>query len=206
MAVLKVYDLKKAEVGTIEVADEIFAAEVNPNLFYEVVKMQLANRRQGTHSTKRRGELSYSTIKLFRQKGTGRSRKGSRNSPTLRGGGSAFGPKPRDYSYRVPRTVRRGALISALSLRCQESNLIVVSDFELGEIKTKGLAGVLDKLGAAKPLIVDDGNEKLTKSARNIPGVDVLPTAGLNVYDILNHSELIMTRSAVEKVEGALKR
>jgi len=205
MATLKIYNLSMEEVGTMEVADEVFASTVNQDLLYEVVKMQLANRRAGTHSTKRRGEVSGSTTKMYRQKGTGRARRGPKRTPVMKGGGSAFGPKPRSYSYTVPKKVRRGAMVSAISLRNQETKLIVVQDFELAEIKTKPLAGILNKMGMTKPLIVDDGNIKLTRSAANIPGVDVLPSAGLNVYDILRHNELVMTRAAVEKVEGALK-
>lgn len=205
MALLKVYDLSNKEVGEIEVADEVFGAEVNQYLFYEVVKMQLAKRRAGTHSVKNRGEIAGTTAKMFRQKGTGRARRGSIKSPTLRGGGSVFGPKPRSYAYKVPKKVRRGAMISALSMRNQEAKLIVVDDFELEEIKTKKLAGILSGFGVSRPLIIDDNNEKLSRSASNIPGVDVLPVAGLNVYDILRHDELILTKAATEKVEGALR-
>ncbi len=206
MAVLKIYDLAKNEVGSLEVADDIFCAEVNQNLFYEVVKMQLANRRAGTHCTKHRGEISGSTRKLFRQKGTGRARRGSIKSPTLRGGGTVFGPHPRDYSYKVPRKVRKGAMISALSLRNGEEKLLVIDNFDLETIKTKAFAGVLKTLGVNKPLIIDDDSQTLRLSARNIPGVDVLPAAGLNVHDILNHDELLLTKAAIEKVEGALKK
>lgn len=205
MTMLKLYDLSKKEVGEIEVSDDIFTAEVNQNLFYEVVKMQLASRRAGTHSVKHRSEIVGSTSKMFRQKGTGRARRGSCKSPILRGGGSTFGPKPRDYSYKVPKKVRRGAMISALSLRNQETRLLVLDNFELSEIKTKTLAGVLEKLGVEKPLIIDDSNERLLRSAGNIPGVDVLPVRGINVYDILAHEELIMTQDAVRKLEGLLK-
>lgn len=206
MAVFKVYDLNKSEVGEITVADGLFDAEVNPNLFYEVVKMQQASRRAGTHSTKTRGEISGSTVKLFRQKGTGRARKGSIKSPLLHGGGTVFGPKPRDYSYRVPRSVRRGAMISALSLRAKEARLLVLQDFALDQIKTRNLAEILGRLGVKRPLIIDEGNDNLKLSARNLPGVDVLPAAGLNVLDILRHDDLVMTRAAVEKVEERLKR
>lgn len=205
MALLKVYNLEKAEVDSFEVADEVFAAEVNQNLFYEVVKMQLAKRRAGTHSVKRRSEIVGSTAKMFRQKGTGRARRGSVKAAGLVGGGSSFGPKPRDYSYKVPKKVRKGAMISALSMKNQEEKLLILQDFELSEIKTKTLVGILAKLGVKKPLIIADENEKLSLSASNIPGVDVLPSVGLNVYDILRHDELVMTRAAVEKVEGALK-
>ena len=206
MAQLKVYDLEKNEIGVMDVADDVFTAEVNRNLIYEVVKMQLANRRAGTHSTKRRSEVRGSRAKMFRQKGTGRARRGSRQAPILRGGGSAFGPKPKDYTYKVPKKVRRGAMRSALSLRNREDKLIVLNDFELAEIKTKALVGILSRFGAGNPLIIDDDNFKLSRSAANIPGADVLPTAGLNVYDIIGHEELIMTRAAVEKVEGALRQ
>jgi large subunit ribosomal protein L4 len=206
MALLKVYDLNKTEVGEITVADEVFGADVNQNLFYEVVKMQQANKRAGTHATKTRGMINGSTAKLFRQKGTGNARKGSVKSPLLHGGGTVFGPHPRDYSYKVPRSVRRGAMISALSLRAKEAKLLVLQDFAMSEIKTKNLLGILEKLGVNRPLIIDDGNDTLLLSARNLKGVDVLPAIGLNVYDILRHDELVMTRAAVEKVEERLKK
>lgn len=205
MALLKVYDINRNSVGEIEVSDEIFAAEVNENLFYEVVKMQLANRRRGTHSTKRRGEVQGATRKLFRQKGTGRARRGPIRTPVMKGGGSVFGPKPRDYSYTIPKKVRRGALISAISLRTREEKIIVLDSFELQEIKTKKVASILKAFGVTNPLIIEDDNEKLSKSAANIPGADVIASRGLNVYDILRHDHLIMTKATVEKVEGALR-
>lgn len=206
MAELKVYDLKKNEVGLIQVDDAVFAATVNQNLFYEVVKMQLANRRSGTHCTKGRGEVKGSTIKLFKQKGTGRSRKGSITAPGLFGGGVSHGPKPRSYAYSVPKKVKRGALASAISLRNQEQKLLIVKNFEMDEIKTKALAGVLETLGMVKPLIIDDNNQRLLRSASNLKGVDVLPVMGLNVYDILRHDELVLTEDAVRKVEERLTR
>ncbi len=205
MATLKVYDLNKNEVGSIELADEVFAAEVNTDLFYEVVKWQLAKRRAGTHKAKSRGEISATKAKLFRQKGTGRARRGSLRAPGLRGGGVVFGPKPRDYGYSLPKRVRKGALISALSLRSAEEKMIVLDKIELAEIKTKTMAGVLRKFGLTKPLFVDDGNDTLVRSTRNIPGADVLPTVGLNVYDILRHNEIVLTEEAIKKVEGVLK-
>lgn len=206
MAELKVYDQSKNEVGTISVADAVFASDVNTNLFYEVVKMQLANRRRGTHCTKGRGDVKGSTLKLFKQKGTGNARRGSVTAPGLFGGGVVHGPKPRSYAYLVPKRVRRSALTGAISLRNQEQKLFVVKSFELAEIKTKALAGVLNAFGMKKPLIIDDQNDRLVRSAANLQGVDVLPVIGLNVYDILRHDELIMTEDAVRKVEARLTR
>lgn len=206
MAELKVYDLKKNEVGQIQVDDAVFGATVNSHLFYEVVKMQLANRRRGTSCTKGRGEVKGSTIKLFKQKGTGRSRKGSITAPGLFGGGVSHGPKPRSYAYQVPKKVARGALVSALSLRNQEQKLLVVKNFEMDETKTKALSGVLESLGISKPLIIDDNNQRLLLCASNLKGVDVLPVMGLNVYDILRHDELVLTEDAIRKVEARLTR
>jgi len=206
MATLTVYDLSRTEVGKIEAEDSVFAAEVNQDLFYEVVKMQLANRRAGTACVKTRGEVKGSTIKLFRQKGTGRARRGSVTAPGMFGGGAVHGPKPRSYAYLVPKKVRRAALASAISLRLQEDKLLVVKNFELGAIKTKALAGTLSTLGLAKPLLVDDHNDALTRSAANLTGVDVIAVMGLNVYDILRHDELVLTEDAVRKVEARLTR
>lgn len=206
MATFKVLDMENNEVGSIELDDSVFAAEVKTNLIYEVVRMQQAKKRAGTHSAKTRGEIRGSTAKLFRQKGTGRARRGSKKAPGLRGAGVVFGPKPRDYSFKVPKKVRKGALVSAISQRNTEAKLVILKDMDLGEIKTKKLAGVIEKLGLKRPLIIEADNNNLKLSARNIQGVDVLPPIGLNVYDILNHDELVFTEASVRQVEGALKR
>jgi large subunit ribosomal protein L4 len=199
MATIDVYDLKKKKVGSLELDDAVFGAEVNEALLYDVVKAQLASKRKGTHDTKVRSEVSGSTKKIYRQKGTGRARHGSIRAPNFVGGGQSHGPTPRDYSYRPPRRMRIGALRSALSLKLKEGRLVVVDKFELDEIKTKALAGVLGVLDAAKSaLIVDRGdNEKLKLSARNLADHQFLPPEGVNLYDVLRHEHLILTKDAV---------
>jgi large subunit ribosomal protein L4 len=207
MAQLDVYNLSREKVGTIDVDDSVFGVEVREHLYYEVVRMQQASKRQGSACTKTRAEVAYSTAKLFKQKGTGRARRGSRKAATLRGGGTVFGPRPRDYSYRVPRSMRKAALRSALSGRMQESKVVVVEDFELAEIKTKGLLAVLNRFELSNALIVDDRtNENLKKSAKNLKKFKFLSTEGLNVYDLLKFDVLVVTKSSVAQIEGALKK
>jgi len=165
----------------------------------------VAVRRRGTASTKTRSEVQGSTRKIYRQKGTGRARHGGIRSGTFVGGGTCFGPKPRSYAYRPPKKVRRSALCSAISLRVNEKKLIVLQDLELGEIKTKKLAAVLQTLGVTRGLIVDDkANIKLIKSARNLPRAKYLAPEGLNVYDVLLHDTLVLTAPAVKKIEERL--
>jgi len=207
MAQLDVYNLSKEKVGTIDLDDQVFGVEVREHLYYEIVRMQQATKRQGSACTKTRAEVAYSTAKLFKQKGTGRARRGSRKAATLRGGGTVFGPRPRDYSYRVPRTMRKAALRSALSGRLQEAQIFVVEDFQLEEIKTKGLLAVLNRSELNNALLVDDSsNVNLKKSARNLKKFKFIATEGLNVYDLLKFDALVVTRSSVEKIEGALKK
>lgn len=204
MAKVPVYDLSKKSVGELELSDEVFGAEVNEGLLYEVLKAQLASKRAGTHKVKVRAEVAGSTKKLYRQKGTGRARHGSIRAPNYVGGGQVHGPVPRDYSYRPPRKMRIGALRSALSLKLKEGRLLVVSDFELEEIKTKRLAQVLGNLEAAKSALLVDGkdNEKLRLSARNLPTHQVLPPEGVNLYDVLRHEHLILTKDAAKALEA----
>jgi len=204
MAKVTVYDLARKSVGELDLADEVFAGEVNEDLFYEVVKAQLASRRQGTAKVKNRAEIRATGAKMFRQKGTGRARHGDEKAPQFRGGGRAFGPKPRDYSYRPPRRMRKGALRSALALKLQEGRLLVVKDFELPEIKTKGLAKVLEALDVPKSSIIVDttANQNLRMSARNLAKHQFLPPEGVNVYDVLRHEHLILTTSAVAALEA----
>jgi large subunit ribosomal protein L4 len=207
MAQLDIYNLSREKVGTIDLDDTVFGVEVREHLYYEVVRMQQATKRQGSACTKTRAEVAYSTAKLFKQKGTGRARRGSRKAATLRGGGTVFGPRPRDYSYRVPRSMRKAALRSALSGRMMESKVVVVEDFELAEIKTKGLLAVLNRFELNNALIVDDrANENLKKSAKNLKKFKFLATEGLNVYDLLKFDVLVVTKSSVAQIEGALKK
>jgi large subunit ribosomal protein L4 len=171
----------------------------------DVVCMQRANRRQGTASTKTRGEVAGSGAKPWRQKGTGRARAGSRKSPIWRGGGRAFGPRPRDYSYKLPKKVRRLALRMALSARFGEGNLVVLDAFEMEEIKTKEFVKVMDNFDFDNCLIVTgDDNTTLQLSARNAVGHKVLPVAGLNVYDILKYSKLMLVQSTLAQLEERL--
>ncbi len=169
MAKLDVFNMKREKVGTIDLSDEVFATEIKEQLFYEVVKAQLASRRQGTASAKERSAVSGSTKKIYKQKGTGRARHGSIRAPVFVGGGQAHPPRPRDWSYRPPRQVRVGALRSALSKFVKEGRLLVVDRFELPEIKTKGLLAAFGKLKAEKRVMVVDGqdNENLKLSIRN---------------------------------------
>ena len=203
MPKIRVYNLDRSDVGELELSDAVFGATVNEALFYDVVKAQLASRRAGTASTKGRSEVAGSKQKIYRQKGTGGARHGTKRSPTMVGGGQSHGPTPRDYSYRPTRKMRLGALRGALSLKLNEGRLLVVDDFELNEIKTKKLAEVLGKLQVGRSAIIVDAknNEKLRMSARNLPSFQFLPPEGVNLYDLLRHESLVLTKSAVEALE-----
>ena len=200
---VKVFNLKNEEVGTLDLSDEVFGTEVKEALFYEVVKAQLASRRQGTKATKERSGVRGSSKKLYKQKGTGRARQGSLRAPHPPGGGMAHALEPKDWSYRPPRKVRIAALKSALSFFAKEQRLIVVDNFDLPEIKTKAIVGALTTLKAdKKALVVDDGsNEKLVKSIRNVEAHQFLPPEGVNVYDLLRHDHLVLSKDAAKKLE-----
>lgn len=203
-----VYNLKREQVGELDLSDEVFGAEVKEHLFYEVVKAQLASRRAGTKATKERSAVAGSTKKLYRQKGTGRARQGSIRAPHHVGGGMAHALEPQDWSYRPPRKVRIGALKSALSLFAQKGRLIVLDSLEVPEIKTKAMAATLSTLQAdRKSLVVDTaGNEKLVKSLRNLANHQYLPPEGVNVYDLLRHDHLIVSKEAVKALEARCLR
>ncbi len=201
---LKVYNTQGAETGEVEVSDEIFGAEVKTHLFWEVVRWQQAKKRAGTHSAQTRAEVSYTKAKVYRQKGTGNARHGSRKAPIYVGGGNAHGPKPRDYGYTLNRKVRAGALRSAFSQKVQEGKLIVVDDFAMDEIKTRKAVAALGNLKANKALVIDVDNDTLYRSVRNLPKDDYLPVAGLNVIDLLKHETVVLTRAALEAVQGRL--
>lgn len=206
MAKVTVYNLKRESVGEIDLSDEIFAREVNEGLLHEVVRAQLASRRSGNASTKTRSETNGTTKKVYKQKGTGSARHGDRGAPNFVGGGQSHGPKPRGYDFRPNRKARIGAMQSALALKLKEGRLTVVDTFELGEVKTKQLAGILDTLAVARgSLIVDGPNDKLRLSARNLDGHSVLPPEGVNVYDVLRHEHLVLTKSAAQALEVRLK-
>jgi large subunit ribosomal protein L4 len=208
MATIDVYNMKREKVGSVELADEVFATEVKEHLFYEVVKAQLASRRQGTAAAKNRSAVSGSTKKLYKQKGTGRARHGSIRAPVYVGGGRAHPPRPRDWSYRPPQQVRVSALRSALSKLHKEGRLVVVDRLELPEVKTKGLVAALGTLQqsakdkAKSALVVDSaGNENLRLSIRNCKDHQFLPPEGVNVYDLLRHDTLVLSKDAVKALE-----
>jgi large subunit ribosomal protein L4 len=201
---LPVYNLKRESVGEIELDDAVFGAPVKEALLYDVVKAQLASRRAGTKATKERSAVAGSSKKLYRQKGTGRARQGSIRAPHHPGGGMAHALEPKDWSYRPPRKVRIGALISALSLFAKENRLIVVDAFDLPEIKTKGIVTALSALQADKKALIVDakGNANLEKSVRNLAKHQYLPPEGVNVYDLLRHDHLVVSRTALKAIES----
>jgi len=205
MSTVSVVNTKNERVGEIELNDGVFNLEVKEYLLHDVVRMQRAARRAGTACTKTRVEVSGSGAKPWRQKGTGRARAGSRRSPLWRGGGVIFGPKPRDYSFKLNRKVKKQALAMAMSARLQEGNLIVLDDFTMETIKTRDFVNVMNVLNVENCLIVADGvTENLHKSARNVNGFKVLPTDGLNVYDILLHRKLVLVQPVIENLEKRL--
>lgn len=205
MSTIDIFNTKNEKVGEAELSDSIFNLEVKEYLLHDVVRMQLAGRRAGTACTKTRVEVSGGGAKPWRQKGTGRARAGSRRSPLWRGGGVIFGPKPRDYSFKLNRKVKKQALAMAMSARFQEGNLVVLDDFTMDTIKTKDFVSVMNVLNIENCLIIADGaTDKLNKSARNVNGFKVLPTDGLNVYDILLHKKLVLVQPAIENLEKRL--
>jgi large subunit ribosomal protein L4 len=204
MPTVDVYNLQREKVGELSLSDDVFGVSVKEQLFYEVVKAQLASKRQGTAAAKERSAVAGSSKKLYKQKGTGRARQGSIRAPHHVGGGQAHPPRPRDWSYRPPRKMRQGALKSALSLFLKEGRLIVIDKLEVEEIKTKKMVGVLNTLQAdKKALVVDDkSNEKVKLSLRNLPSALFLPPEGVNVYDLLRHDHLVVSQDAVKALEA----
>jgi large subunit ribosomal protein L4 len=200
-----VIDIKKKKVGTAELPDDVFASEVSEAVIWEQVKAQLASRRRGTHKTKRRGEVSGGGIKPYKQKHTGRARQGSIRSPQFVGGGTVWGPQPRDYSYRLPRGARKAALKSALSMRAKDG-LVVVNEITLDAPKTKVLNDILEKIGVTSALIVDGDNRNLQLSARNLPKSKYVVASAINVYDILGHQALVLTQGAIDGVVARARR
>jgi len=205
MAVVDVINCKAEKVSQVELEDNIFKVPVKSNILHEVVKMQLANKRAGSASVKHRSDVSGSRRKLFRQKGTGRARRGDIKSPLLRGGGSVFGPDPRSYYYRVPKKVRKLALKMALSSKLQKECLVVLDAFDLDKIKTKEFLSVMDVLNITNALIITDKkNENLELSSRNVQGIKVLRVEGINVYDILKYENVVLLESSIKFIEGRL--
>ncbi|HEY6120704.1 MAG TPA: 50S ribosomal protein L4 [Pyrinomonadaceae bacterium] len=206
MPTVKVRNLKNEEVGEVELSEAVFGAPLNEPLIHAAVRNYMANARQGTAATKTRGDVSGAGRKLWKQKGTGRARIASLRSPLWKGGGSAHGPQPRDWSYSLPKKMRQGALRSALSARVREGNVVVVEGWELENPKTKEFMSSLGSLGLeGKTLIVDTlDNRNLLLSARNVRRAKVVNSFGLNIYDLLYHETLVLSRSAAEELERVL--
>lgn len=208
-ATVQVVDMNNVKTGEIALDEAVFGVAAKPHLIHDVVKMQLANRRQGTASTRTRSDVRGGGKKPWKQKGTGRARAGTRRSPLWRGGGTVFGPKPRDYSYLAPRKVRAAALHGALSAKVQAGRLIVLENLSQQQPSTKEFKALLGRLGVeGRVLIVADQlqeNEAAVRSCRNLRDVTLLPAQGLNVYDVLRHDTLIMTRGALALAEEAWK-
>jgi large subunit ribosomal protein L4 len=205
MPTADIYDIEKNKVSEIELSEAVFGAEVNEAVIHEVVKMQMASRRQGTSSTKRRHDVSGGGKKPWRQKGTGRARAGSSRSPVWRGGGIVFGPHPRNYAYRITKKVKRLGIVSALSMKLKEERLLILRDFPMEEIKTRRFKEVVDRFGLKKALFVlDKSYPNLEKSSRNFQGVKVIRSEGINVYDLVNFDHLVLLEPSVKKIEGAL--
>jgi len=203
MPTVDIFNLKRDKVGSIDLPDAVFGVEVRENLMHEVVVAQLASKRAGTHAGKERAAVRGSSHKIYKQKGTGRARHGSIRAPSFVGGGRAHPPKPQDFSRRAPRRVRLAALKSALSLLVKEGRLTVVENLELEAIKTKALVGILEVLKPEqrKTLIVDGkDNEKLRLSLRNLNQNLFLPPEGVNVYDLLRHDHLVVSKQAIEQL------
>jgi large subunit ribosomal protein L4 len=202
---IDVVNIEGKKVGQMDLADAVFGAKVKEHLLWEMVKAQQAAKRSGTHATKTRMHVRGGGRKPYRQKGTGNARQGSTRSPQFVGGGKVFGPHPRDYSYTVPKKVKRAALASALSLRAQENKLVIIDALSFDAPKTKRLAGVLKTLGLSSALVVDGKeNTNLTKSSRNLAASKCLAPEGLNVYDILRHPALVIVKEAVKAVEARI--
>jgi large subunit ribosomal protein L4 len=205
MAVVEVHNIEGKPVAQVELADAIFNVPVKTHVLHEVVIMQLANRRSANPRVKHRGDVAGSTRKLYKQKGTGRARRGDIKSPLLRGGGVIFGPDGRKYAYQLPKKVRRLALKMALSSKLQEKALVVLDRFDLAAIKTRAFVAVMQALKLKSALIVTDAkDDTLERSSRNVPAIKVLRSDGLNVYDVLKYDTLVLLQPAIQAIEGRL--
>lgn len=203
---LRVYSIEGNDTGrTVIVSDELFGTEPNDHVLWLTVKQYLADQRQGTHKSKERSEVSGSTRKLKRQKGTGGARAGDTNSPTIKGGGRAFGPRPRDYRFKLNKKVKRLSRLSALAYKSKEGNVLIVEDFKFDMPKTKNMLRVLNslKLEGKKSLFVIDADEKnfVTLSARNLQNVKVMNAASVNTYELLNANKLVISETAVKELD-----
>ena len=203
MANVSVYNMEGSEVGKMDINDSIFAVNVNEHLMHKAVVLQLANNRQGTQKAKTRSEVRGGGKKPWRQKGTGHARQGSIRAPQWKGGGVVFAPTPRDYSFKMNKKEKVGAMKSALTSRVNEEKFLVMDSLKFDEIKTKKMVGVLDALKVKKALVVLDGedNQNVELSARNIADVRVVPFNAISVYDILKYETVVITKSAVSKIE-----
>ena len=202
MPTVALYNINGERIGEVELSEDIFGSEINEAVLHDAVVAQLARRRLGTHDTKTRGEVRGGGRKPWRQKGTGRARAGSIRSPLWRGGGTVFGPHPRDYSYSLPKKVKRKALKSALSAKVKDGDIVVLDALTMETPKTKEMVKILNNLRVDDALLVTAAkDEVIEKSARNIPNIKTLVANGLNVYDILAYDKLVITKDAVAKVE-----
>ena len=202
MAKVSVYNMEGKEVESIDLNDAVFGVEVNEHLVHMAVVQQLANNRQGTQKAKTRSEVSGGGRKPWRQKGTGHARQGSTRAPQWTGGGVVFAPVPRDYSFKMNKKEKRAALKSALTSRVQENKLIVIEELKFDEIKTKNFKAVMDNLKVNKAYVVlNENDEKVVKSARNLPNVQTALTNTINVYDVMKGGTVILTKDAVKTIE-----
>lgn len=203
----EIRNLENKKVGEVKLNPDIFSAPLRQDILARVVHWQLAKRRAGTHATKGISQISGTTKKPWKQKGTGRARQGSLRSPQFRGGAVIFGPHPRDHGYKLSRKVRQLGLKTALSSKAASGELLILEDLKVGTSKTKDLVKKIQSLGLRSPLIIDgpDVNKDFVRAASNLPGVDVLPQQGINVYDILRHEHLVLTKAAIENLESRLK-
>jgi len=205
MAKIAVYDINKNQVAERELADDIFNSDVRSYLIHDMVRYQLAARRQGTADSKTRSEVRGGGKKPYKQKGTGNARQGCIRAPHYVGGGTAFGPHPRDYDFKLNRKVKKAALKSAISVRFKQEKLTVLNALELEKISTKGFVEVISRFDISNVLVVIDGADpKVELSARNLPNVKVLRAEGVNVYDVMKYRHLVLTEGAVAHLEGAL--
>lgn len=205
MPTVDLYNVDREVVGQLELRDDVFAVAANPHVLHEVVVYQLAKRRAGTAKVKGRSEVSGGGRKPWRQKGTGRARSGTSRSPLWRGGGTVHGPQPRSYDMRVPKKVRKLALKMAISQKLRDQELTVLDRLQLERIKTKDFAAILGRFEMQKTLVViPQKDDTVEKSARNLPNVKVLRSEGLNVYDLLNYRNVLLTQETVGKIEESL--
>ena len=208
MATIDVVNLENKKSGSFDLSSAVFETEVKPHLFHAEVRRQLAERRSGTHSTKNRALVSGGGAKPYNQKGTGRARQGTTRAPQFQGGGVVFGPVPRGYAHKLPKKVRAAALKSALSQCVQDSTITIVDELSVDSYKTKRIVEILGSLGLAEGttlIVIEDANPTVEASARNLPGVSVVRTEGVNVYDLLRHKNLLITKSAIEKLQARLE-